>query len=252
MILWWSASGSRTERWLPWLCDQHTWTNCMRCRCGIRLVQLAIYNYKNQNENWIDTKLFSPSSHDNTYRRRRRRCCQFIVSLQCFTSSCPYVWGLWLSYCMSLATDESKEPKPRDNTTVMFHSLIPTSIQHLDLIWSCRRFINRYAIKASSIDTENIQVVYSTNHDDWGYEPSRLSVMGPFCGRVFITTYGETWQKARALLRPTFSKSSISDLSSYKVAVEQFLRNIPNDGRTTVDLQPLLANLASVAVQKIY
>ncbi|KAM0157190.1 hypothetical protein ACHAPG_004872 [Botrytis cinerea] len=111
------------------------------------------------------------------------------------------------------------------------------------IIVCCKRFINRYAIKASSTDTENIQVVYSINHDDWGYESSRLSVIGPFCGRGFITTYGETWQKARALLRPTFSNSSISDLSSYKVAVEQFLRNIPNDGRTTVDLQPLLANL---------
>ncbi|TGO11682.1 hypothetical protein BTUL_0104g00270 [Botrytis tulipae] len=71
-----------------------------------------------------------------------------------------------------------------------------------------------------SIDTENIQAVYSKNHDDWGYEPSRLSVMGPFCGRGFITTDGDTWQKARALLRPTFSKSNISDLSAYKVAVE--------------------------------
>ncbi|TGO70696.1 hypothetical protein BELL_0682g00030 [Botrytis elliptica] len=94
-----------------------------------------------------------------------------------------------------------------------------------------------------SIDTENIQAVYSTNHNDWGYEPSRLSVMGPFCGRGFITTDGDTWQKARALLRPTFSKSNISDLSAYKGAVEQFLRNIPDDGCTTVDLQPLLANL---------
>ncbi|KAF7945536.1 hypothetical protein EAE96_010303 [Botrytis aclada] len=94
-----------------------------------------------------------------------------------------------------------------------------------------------------SIDTENIQAVYSTNHNDWGYEPSRLAVMGPFCGRGFITTDGETWQKARALLRPTFSKSNISDLSSYKVDVEEFLRRIPDDGITTVDLQPLLSNL---------
>ncbi|KAK6598654.1 cytochrome P450 [Botrytis cinerea] len=135
-----------------------------------------------------------------------------------------------------------KEFIQRESTLTEFGWSWTPCMNEVIIVW---RFINRYAIKASSIDTENIQVVYSTNHDDWGYEPSRLSVMGPFCGRVFITTYGETWQKARALLRPTFSKSSISDLSSYKVAVEQFLRNIPNDGRTTVDLQPLLANLAS-------
>ncbi|TGO39180.1 hypothetical protein BHYA_0059g00450 [Botrytis hyacinthi] len=100
-----------------------------------------------------------------------------------------------------------------------------------------------------SINTENIQAVYSTNHDDWGYEPSRLSVMKPFCGRGFITTDGDTWQKARALLRPTFSKSNISDLSAYKVAIEQFLRNIPDDRCTTVDLQPLLANLESLYLE---
>ncbi|KAF7934054.1 uncharacterized protein EAE97_008414 [Botrytis byssoidea] len=103
--------------------------------------------------------------------------------------------------------------------------------------------INLGTSSLRSIDKENIQAVYSTNHDDWGYEPSRLSVMGPFCGRGFITTDGDTWQKARALLRPTFSKSNISDLSAYRVAVEQFLRNIPDDGYTTVNLQPLLANL---------
>ncbi|TGO61344.1 hypothetical protein BCON_0028g00320 [Botryotinia convoluta] len=73
--------------------------------------------------------------------------------------------------------------------------------------------------------------------------------MGPFCGRGFITTDGERWQKARALLRPTFSKSNISDLSSCKVAVEQFLQSIPDDGCTTVDLQPLLANLIKTSLR---
>ncbi|KAF7890678.1 hypothetical protein EAF00_008993 [Botryotinia globosa] len=110
-------------------------------------------------------------------------------------------------------------------------------------IWEAFEVINFGTSSLKSIDKENIQAVYSTNHDDWGYEPSRPSVMGPFCGCGFITTDGDTWQKARALLRPTFSKSNISDLSAYRVAVEQFLRNIPDDGCTTVDLQPLLANL---------
>jgi hypothetical protein len=103
-----------------------------------------------------------------------------------------------------------------------------------------------------SIDTANIQAVYSTNHADWGYEPFRLPVMGPFCGRGFITTDGESWQKGRALLRPTFSKSNISDLSTYKAAVERFLRHIPSDGRTTVDLQPLLSNLVSAVTKQRY
>ncbi|KAF7914175.1 uncharacterized protein EAF01_000581 [Botrytis porri] len=76
--------------------------------------------------------------------------------------------------------------------------------------------------------------------------------MGPFCGHGFITTDGVTWQKARALLRPSFSKSNISGLSAYKVAVEQFLRYIPDNGCTTVDLQPLRANLVGFALQMRY
>jgi hypothetical protein len=74
-----------------------------------------------------------------------------------------------------------------------------------------------------SIDTENIKAVYSTDHADWGYELLRLPVMGSFCGRGFVITDGETWQKCRALLRPTFGKSNISDLSTFKAAVQRFL-----------------------------
>ncbi|PQE32279.1 cytochrome P450 alkane hydroxylase protein [Rutstroemia sp. NJR-2017a WRK4] len=94
------------------------------------------------------------------------------------------------------------------------------------------------------------EAVYSTNHADWGYETLRLPVMGPFCGRGFVTTDGETWRKCRALLRPTFSRSNIYDLGVYKAAVERFLKCIPGDGRTTVDLQPLLANLDQTEVPR--
>lgn len=52
-----------------------------------------------------------------------------------------------------------------------------------------------------TIEPENLQTVYATNNKDWGYEPIRLPVMEPFCGRGFITSDGESWKNARALLR---------------------------------------------------
>jgi cytochrome P450 monooxygenase len=96
-----------------------------------------------------------------------------------------------------------------------------------------------------TIDSANLQTAYNTNNKDWGYEPIRLPVMGPFCGRGFITTDGDTWKTSRALLRPTFSKANISDLSYFQASVDSMLRKIPRDC-SKVDLQPLLAILVSV------
>lgn len=94
-----------------------------------------------------------------------------------------------------------------------------------------------------TIDSENLQNAWSTNNCDWGYQPYRLPVMGPFCGRGFITTDNEEWQKARVLLRPTFSKANISNLSPFIALTKAFFQGIPQDGHTTVDLQAPLASL---------
>ncbi|KAJ8066351.1 hypothetical protein OCU04_005422 [Sclerotinia nivalis] len=94
-----------------------------------------------------------------------------------------------------------------------------------------------------TIDSEDLQTAWSTNNSDWGYEPFRLPVMGPFCGRGFMTTDNESWQKARVLLRPTFSKANISDLKPFIISTNEFFKGIPEDGNTAVDLQPPLASL---------
>lgn len=96
-----------------------------------------------------------------------------------------------------------------------------------------------------TIDPENLQAVYSTNHADWGYQPVRLPVMEPFCGRGFITTDGEVWRIARGLLRPTFNKRNISDLSYFAASLDEIFEQIPKDERTVVDLQSLFAKLVS-------
>lgn len=71
--------------------------------------------------------------------------------------------------------------------------------------------------------------------------------MEPFCGRGFITTDGEVWRIARGLLRPTFSKRNISDLSYFAASLDEIFEQVPKDGRTVVDLQGLFAKLVSPA-----
>lgn len=82
-----------------------------------------------------------------------------------------------------------------------------------------------------TIDSENLRAAWSIKNSDNGYRPYRLPVMGPFCGRGFITTDNEEWQQARVLLRPTFSKSNISDLKPFITSAEEFFEGIPKDGK---------------------
>ncbi|KAF1951020.1 cytochrome P450 [Byssothecium circinans] len=87
-----------------------------------------------------------------------------------------------------------------------------------------------------TIAPENIRVVNSGK--DWGIEPLRLAGMEYFCGRGFLTTDGDVWQHSRKLLKPTFAKANLIDLTFLSREFDRFVDQLPKD-RATVDLQPL-------------
>lgn len=58
-----------------------------------------------------------------------------------------------------------------------------------------------------------------------------------------MTTDGSFWEHSRALIRPTFARAQIANLSTLEVHVSRMIDLIPKDG-STVDLQPLFARLA--------
>ncbi|KAF2677207.1 cytochrome P450 [Lentithecium fluviatile CBS 122367] len=87
-----------------------------------------------------------------------------------------------------------------------------------------------------TIAPENIRVV--STGKDWGMEPFRLAGMEYFCGCGILTTDGDIWSRSRKLLKPTFNKSNLADLSFLSTQVDTMLWQLPNNG-TTVDLQPL-------------
>ena len=103
----------------------------------------------------------------------------------------------------------------------------------------------------NTIEPENIQTIYASKTSSWGIEPTRLAAMSPFCGRGFITTDGPSWEHSRSLLKPSFTKANISDLTPFEAPVEEFLARIPSDG-STVDVQPLLYLLVSVSICDSY
>ena len=94
----------------------------------------------------------------------------------------------------------------------------------------------------NTIEPENIKTVYSTRFADWGVQPVRLPVMRAFCGEGFLTADGAAWDFGRALLKPSFRRVNISDLSALEDHLQLLLARIPADG-ATVDLQPLLFDL---------
>ncbi len=94
----------------------------------------------------------------------------------------------------------------------------------------------------NSIRPENLQTVWVSKFKDWGVQPVRLPAQDPFCGVGFITTDGPVWEHSRALLKPSFHRANMTDLSTFEKYLRMVINKIPKDG-ATIDLQPLLSSL---------
>ena len=102
------------------------------------------------------------------------------------------------------------------------------------------RFLNARMIR--TMDPKNIQAVLGLNAKDFGLQPLREGLAMPLFGRGINTTDGEAWQHSRSLIKPTFSRVEICNLSSLESHVGRLLDLLPQDG-SEFDLQPLLSRL---------
>lgn len=93
---------------------------------------------------------------------------------------------------------------------------------------------------------KNIQAVLATKFDDWGVAPPRRDIGRPFMENGVFTDDGEDWKRARALIRPTFSRNEVADLERFEEYVGRFLELVSRDGET-FDLQELARRLVSTA-----
>jgi cytochrome P450 len=98
---------------------------------------------------------------------------------------------------------------------------------------------DRRAITITS--ARNIQHVLSLEHEKFGVSPIRgLSVA--MTGPGIIRNDGHVWERARAMTRPSFTKSQVADSDMFNVHVEHFL-GLLLELRAIVDLQPLFDRL---------
>jgi cytochrome P450 len=94
-----------------------------------------------------------------------------------------------------------------------------------------------------TVAKENLHAINTSN--EFGVEPMRLPGMEYFCGKGFITTDGDTWNHSKRLLRPSFDRSNLRDLSILRDEVDTLIKSLPKDG-SVADLQPLLYTTVSL------
>ena len=94
-----------------------------------------------------------------------------------------------------------------------------------------------------TLEPENVKTIFSTSFDTFEHGPNRKAAGKPLIGNGIFAADGADWHAARALLRPSFSKSQINDLEMLERHFQNFLQVLPADGNL-VDLQELFKSLS--------
>jgi len=96
----------------------------------------------------------------------------------------------------------------------------------------------------NTCDPRVIQSVLSLQFDDFGMGPLRRKSASPLLGRGIFTTDNELWSHQRALIRPSFVRSQVTDFCIFESHVDQLIQLIARENYV-VDLQHLLFRMVS-------
>ncbi|RMZ75751.1 hypothetical protein DV737_g5163, partial [Chaetothyriales sp. CBS 132003] len=89
-----------------------------------------------------------------------------------------------------------------------------------------------------TIEPGNIKTVLSLRFHDYGIH-YRFAPFKPLLGEGIFNTDGDHWAASRSLIRPSFTRDQIADLSQLEEFVGELFVLLPRDGTTVVDLQEL-------------
>lgn len=119
----------------------------------------------------------------------------------------------------------------------------------------CGNTFSRHILFSSTICTiepDNIKAVLSTSFKAYGITNVRKDAFGPFLGKNILISDGAEWTHARAMLRPSFSKTNHGDVEMFEIHVNDFLTAIRRQG-PVVDLKDLFLGLtADVTTHSMY
>lgn len=96
----------------------------------------------------------------------------------------------------------------------------------------------------NTCDPRVLQAVLSLQFEDFGMGPLRSKAASPLLGNGIFTTDNEHWSHQRALIRPSFVRSQVTDFSIFETHVDQLIQLIARENYV-VDLQHLMFRMVS-------
>lgn len=149
-----------------------------------------------------------------------------------------------LHHCKPIAHTLHKEPfLGLDALAVALHHLL----RHDLLDYICGLFATHgHTVRFRELqndviltrEPENIKTILSLRFSDYGVQ-HRLAAFKPLLGRGIFDTDGAHWSSSRALVRPSFSREQVADLSSFEALFQDLISVLPKSETAVVDLQPL-------------
>jgi cytochrome P450 len=91
-------------------------------------------------------------------------------------------------------------------------------------------------------DPINVKAILSTQFQDFGVGKRRAEAFEPLIGHGIFTADGASWEKARKLVKPSFSRGQLDDISTFEPHLQNFLASLPGEDEA-IDLQPLFQGL---------
>ena len=91
-------------------------------------------------------------------------------------------------------------------------------------------------------DPVNVKAILSSQFQDFGVGKRRAEAFEPLIGHGIFTADGSAWDKARRLVRPSFARGQLDDITIFEPHFQHFMASLPAGGQA-VDLQPLFQGL---------
>ncbi|KAF4627550.1 hypothetical protein G7Y89_g10609 [Cudoniella acicularis] len=89
-----------------------------------------------------------------------------------------------------------------------------------------------------TIEPKNLETIHQTKFKSWGITPNRRNRVSQFIGEGIFTNDGSHWQQSRRILRRSFERSHIEDITTMERHMQPLIESIPKNG-STVDLRKL-------------
>lgn len=143
--------------------------------------------------------------------------------------------------CQPVARSYNKEPLlgldklPQTILAVQQHRVLQLGSELFKLLGNTFTVKELHRQAIVTVEPENIKTVLSLKFQDYGIS-HRLEAFKPLLGLGIFDSDGDHWASSRALIRPSFSRDQVADLTTLEKLIQDLFSLLPRDGTTEVDL----------------